>query len=220
MSPKSPQQLKEIREEKKAVIMDSALLLFAGRGFHATTIGDIAEGADISKGLMYNYFDGKEDLLAEIIRTSLAGISRSLDADIPYISHDRPLSPDEFGLIVRRLGRLVREKSTFLKLLFQVFMQPLVREQLSGIFREGSPAGREGEESGETVFLARLMRSIRGYFERKRALPGDEHDPGMSTEMFLLTMKGFALTYVFTDPENFDSDSFEKAVDEIIDLYK
>ena len=43
--------------------MDVALQHFANKGFHATTIYHIAEHAGISKGLMYNYFNSKEELL-------------------------------------------------------------------------------------------------------------------------------------------------------------
>ncbi len=220
MSPKSPQQLEGMREEKKAVIMDAALFLFADRGFHATTISEIAEKAGISKGLMYNYFDGKEDLLGEIIRKSLTEISDTSAIGFPDLSSDRQISPDEFGLIVRRLSRLLRDRSIFWRLLFQVFMQPGVRKQLSGIFREEGQNYGAVEEFGETAFLSRLMKTLIGYFERKKMMHGNEHDSGMNPEIFFLTMKGFALTYVFMDPENFDSDSFEKAVDDIIDLYK
>jgi hypothetical protein len=220
MSPKSSQQLEGMREEKKALIIDAALLLFADRGFHATTISDIAKRADISKGLMYNYFEGKEDLLGEIIRKSFAEIFDSPGIGFPDLSSDRQISPDEFGLIVRRLSRLLRDKSTFWRLLFQVFMQPGVRKQFSGIFREGCQSYGAGEEFKETTGLSRLMKTMNGYFERKKLIHGNEHDSGMSPEMFFLTMKGFALTYVFMDPENFDSDFFEKTVDDIIDLYK
>lgn len=48
-------------------ILQAALLLFAKNGYHATSISQIAESAEVSKGLTYNYFSSKEELLLAII---------------------------------------------------------------------------------------------------------------------------------------------------------
>ena len=62
MSPRSQQQFKEMRESRKQQIMDAALELFAREGYSHCSISKLAAHAGISKGLMYNYFDSKEDL--------------------------------------------------------------------------------------------------------------------------------------------------------------
>jgi len=49
------------------VIMQSALELFGHNGYHSTSISKIAQEAGVSKGLIYNYFESKEDLLKRII---------------------------------------------------------------------------------------------------------------------------------------------------------
>nr|WP_277602943.1 TetR/AcrR family transcriptional regulator [Dysosmobacter acutus] len=48
-------------------IFDVAIELINERGFYQTTIGDIAEKAEISVGCFYEYFDNKEALLAEYL---------------------------------------------------------------------------------------------------------------------------------------------------------
>jgi AcrR family transcriptional regulator len=68
MSPKTKQQFEEIRTSSREKILSVALELFAKKGFHATSISQIAKKAKISKGLMYNYFASKEKLLDEIIQ--------------------------------------------------------------------------------------------------------------------------------------------------------
>ena len=67
MSPKTPEQFEVIREERKQSIINTALNLFAKQGFDKTSISRIAKDAGISKGLIYNYFDSKEDLLKAVI---------------------------------------------------------------------------------------------------------------------------------------------------------
>lgn len=67
MSPKTKEQFEEIRTKRQQSIMDVALALFAKNGFHSTSISQIAKEAGVSKGLMYNYFESKEDLLKGIL---------------------------------------------------------------------------------------------------------------------------------------------------------
>lgn len=67
MSPRLPEQNEEIREATKGKIRQTALALFAEAGYSNTSISAIAKAAGISKGLMYNYFQSKEDLLLSIV---------------------------------------------------------------------------------------------------------------------------------------------------------
>jgi AcrR family transcriptional regulator len=54
-------------EERRAAILDSALAVFADRGYHASSIDDIAREAGISKALIYEHFSSKQELYAELI---------------------------------------------------------------------------------------------------------------------------------------------------------
>lgn len=56
------------KENKKEIIMQSALELFASKGFYTTTIPDIAASLKMSVGNMYNYFKSKDILATEIIK--------------------------------------------------------------------------------------------------------------------------------------------------------
>ncbi|GGE36874.1 TetR family transcriptional regulator [Pullulanibacillus camelliae] len=53
-------------KEKKKLIIESAIKLFAENGFHNTSVQEIANHAQMSKGTVYLYFDSKEDLLLKI----------------------------------------------------------------------------------------------------------------------------------------------------------
>ncbi|SIS45953.1 TetR/AcrR family transcriptional regulator [Salimicrobium flavidum] len=54
--------------EKKWRILETAIHLFATRGFHQTSIQQIADGSDVSKGTIYLYFTSKNDLIASIFK--------------------------------------------------------------------------------------------------------------------------------------------------------
>lgn len=53
----------EIEQQRRAQIMSVALGLFFNKGYKNTTMSDIAQSANISKGLIYHYFKSKAELL-------------------------------------------------------------------------------------------------------------------------------------------------------------
>ncbi|MDR1524456.1 MAG: TetR/AcrR family transcriptional regulator, partial [Tannerella sp.] len=71
--PRTKEQNEAIKLEKKQLIMDVALRLFAENGYANTSIDKIAKSICIAKGLLYTYFKNKEDLLYQIL---LSGIDK------------------------------------------------------------------------------------------------------------------------------------------------
>lgn len=53
--------------EREAQIIDVATRLFRDGGYHATSLGDIADALGFSKPAIYHYFDAKEDILFSIV---------------------------------------------------------------------------------------------------------------------------------------------------------
>ena len=198
---------------KKALIMDVALQHFAGDGYYKTTIGHIALHAGISKGLLYNYFESKESLLSEIIQRSVEEIDAYMD-----INKDGFLSEDEFEFFVRRIAQVLKEKQTFWQLLFQLLMQKEVREQFLKPFLGSTSLLRIAAENKEGLLMSGIMKTITNYFQRKKELKGPGYDPFLELNMFLVSLKGFAMTYVYMDEE--DQEYFEKTTNRIIELYK
>ena len=56
------------QEEKRRLILDAAVRVFARAGYHTSRVSDIAEEAGIAHGLLYHYFSSKEEVLATIFR--------------------------------------------------------------------------------------------------------------------------------------------------------
>ncbi|HEU5100965.1 MAG TPA: TetR/AcrR family transcriptional regulator [Roseiflexaceae bacterium] len=52
---------------RRAQILDAAAQVFAERGFHRTTIRDVAKAAGVADGTIYNYFENKTALLLGIL---------------------------------------------------------------------------------------------------------------------------------------------------------
>lgn len=56
--------------EKRQVLLEAAVRVFAEKGYHAARVGDIAEEAGVAYGLLYHYFRSKEEVLETIFRTT------------------------------------------------------------------------------------------------------------------------------------------------------
>jgi len=49
--------------DKRRVILDAAIHVFARRGFHSCRVSDVADEAGVAYGLVYHYFSSKEEIL-------------------------------------------------------------------------------------------------------------------------------------------------------------
>ena len=56
------------RREKRKLILDAAVRVFAERGYHGARVGDVAREAGVAHGLLYHYFSSKEELVQTIFR--------------------------------------------------------------------------------------------------------------------------------------------------------
>jgi TetR/AcrR family fatty acid metabolism transcriptional regulator len=58
----------DAQEDKRRLLLDAAVKVFARKGYHASRVGDIAEEAGVAYGLLYHYFESKEDVLRSVFR--------------------------------------------------------------------------------------------------------------------------------------------------------
>lgn len=65
--PRTPAENDRIRRATTEQILKTALSLFCSKGYYSTSIEEVAKLAQMSKGLLYHYFKGKEDLLAALV---------------------------------------------------------------------------------------------------------------------------------------------------------
>jgi AcrR family transcriptional regulator len=49
--------------EKRRIILDAAIVVFARQGFHSARVSDIADEAGVAYGLVYHYFGSKDEVL-------------------------------------------------------------------------------------------------------------------------------------------------------------
>ncbi|MGV3488359.1 MAG: TetR/AcrR family transcriptional regulator [Tuberibacillus sp.] len=76
--------------DKKINIINAAMQLFSEKGVHATSMQEIADASNVSKGTIYTYFSSKDDLLLSIFNFYHENIkSHILDTSSESLSKDR-----------------------------------------------------------------------------------------------------------------------------------
>jgi AcrR family transcriptional regulator len=65
---------------RRSELTRQAARLFAERGYHGTSIGDLAEAMGVQKGSLYAHIDSKQDLLHRTMREGADAFHGALDA--------------------------------------------------------------------------------------------------------------------------------------------
>jgi len=126
MAPRSDEQFEQIRQQSRKNIQETALELFARQGYHSTTISQIAKAAGVSKGLMYNYFASKDDLLQKLVEEEVEAGVFALE-----LAQQSFLPPyQQLELIVEETIRAVQTDVRHWKLLTTLSMQEEVMQQV------------------------------------------------------------------------------------------
>lgn len=173
--------------KRKEVIEAAARKLFIRQGFHATSMRDIAKGATVSLGNLYNYYPTKDAIFESIINGYLTVIDDKLKTIFSEITE--PLDPENLRRLGEMVGRLVNEHSDFWLLMYidvLEFQNRHFRKMFDGItdrfrkifakeFDEAADRGdlRTGVD-GAQAFTAAYMQFF-NYFLVEKLFGGNSH---------------------------------------------
>ncbi len=127
-------------------ITEVALTLFSKNGYEKTSIREIAKTADISLGLLYNYFESKEALLADILANGMGNIK---------LSFTFPKNAEEpLRTLMENVFRVLQEKKQHWRLMHSIRMQDAAMENFK--------AEQEASKSYMLTELSLVLESM-GY---------------------------------------------------------
>jgi TetR/AcrR family transcriptional regulator, fatty acid metabolism regulator protein len=137
--------------DKRSLILDAAVRVFARSGYHTARVGDIAEEAGVAHGLLYHYFPSKEAVLATIFRenwqqllerfhgveASAAPVDEQLRGIAKILLRTWRNDPDLVRVMVREVARgpQLLEQVDEIKDGFATIQRIVERGQADGVFR-------------------------------------------------------------------------------------
>jgi AcrR family transcriptional regulator len=121
--PRTKEQFRKIREVTKTKILNSALELFARKGYSNTSISDIAKSARISKGLAYNYFESKQNIVESVIEILFLEIGNM------FVALENVKDPfDKIQKVIDSTFEMIKENEDFWRLYTSLLMQIETKE--------------------------------------------------------------------------------------------
>jgi AcrR family transcriptional regulator len=196
MSPRTREQFEEIRLTRRRQIMDAAMALFAREGYSHCSISMLAAHTGISKGLMYHYFESKEQLLGAIIENGLDEILNLLDPN-----NDGVLQPEELEQFIRKVFGNMRTHREFWTLYVSVILQPGVKELM-----KGKPF---------TNYMEHFFPMVLEYFKNKGC-----DDPYLEMLTLSALIEGFGVLMIYAYPSlEIPKDILNKLEDRIISMF-
>lgn len=175
--PRTPEQFKQIRTDRRADILEAALHVFAEEGYHAASISKVSKYAGVSKGLMYNYFKSKEDLLHELLHEIMYKEIKIME----FLSEDK-FTDDSLVQLIGRTFELLSEDPKHWKLYFVMSLQPEVRQVMM---------------KDNADIIAYFSSKFTQYFQEKY---GDSFESELS--YFNTIFSGMKISYIL-DPLNY-----------------
>ncbi len=141
--------------EKRRHILKAAIKVFSEKGFHRCRISDIATEANVAYGLVYHYFENKEEILnsifdenwgmlTKVVETvdeqSELSLEQKLSAIVEFLLGAYRLVPDIIQVVVMEISRsskfLKKPKVDAFEKAFQRLADILERHQKSGEVRK------------------------------------------------------------------------------------
>jgi len=138
-------------EEKRRLILDAAVRVFARGGYHTSRVSDIAEEAGIAHGLLYHYFASKEEVLATVFRENwgelLGRLAHVESSNEPADEQLRGMAkillrswrndPDLVRVMVREVARSshLNDQIEEIGAAFSTIQRVVERGQAEGVFR-------------------------------------------------------------------------------------
>ena len=188
MSPRTKDKFEEIRQKSREKIEKIALELFALNGYHATSISKIAKAAGISKGLLYNYYASKEQLLNAIIMTVYDEIMK-----IVQMNDNLPADEQIEQMIIQTIEHL-KKNITFWRLYLFLIHQSEVQNKFKKLY--------EKMRADYMGYVTNLFQQI------------GSKNPEMDTMMLGTMFDGIGLNYV-TAPDGYPIDEMSNYLIEV-----
>ena len=117
--PRTTEQNKLLREQTSKKILEAALEQFAKKGFHGTSMNDIAKAAGVSKGLAYNYFQSKKHLLE-----TLLNLFNEMSAEFEQVIENSNDPYEKIKLLINYSFKYVEEREDYWLLYMSLVFQP------------------------------------------------------------------------------------------------
>ncbi len=188
----------ELREKRRRQIVDAATRVFAGKGFHAANVSDVASLAGVSQGTIYWYFESKESLFAAVLEQATED-SMKLFLELAREEDAEPLA--HIRHVIRRFLAQIQAPPDSFRLLVNLWTQPaaLASRSATEIVRK----------LYHTLIDGFLIRLVQDAMDASQIAPGDARAIAL---VLVTVLDGFMFQSMLFPDMSVDSDEIEGAL--------
>ncbi len=129
---------KKKRERTRGLLLDSAISVFATKGFEASKIIDITNHADMANGTFYNYYETKEDLLKDVAYGLAVEVTGRINDEMSEIEH----GPTRVTLATAKFLQIARREPEWIGVLLNgVAIVPEMQSDMIQYFKQDLKIG-------------------------------------------------------------------------------
>jgi AcrR family transcriptional regulator len=196
-----PKLLDNTIEKNKLRIEQAALHLFTRKGFHGTTVREIAKKAGVSMGKLYIYYDTKEDIFVDLVERLGKKMEMLREKELmPLMRSPDPASLKQLAMAI---GRVVSNNLDYWRLMYIDVVEFRHKHFIHG-FREIA--------GGLRTYSAALFRNAKVPF-------ATGVNPGLAyTSIYLHFVTYFLVEELFGAKRHLGV-SDEEAIDQLVRLY-
>ncbi|MEM1434900.1 MAG: TetR/AcrR family transcriptional regulator [Pseudomonadota bacterium] len=131
---------KKKRERTRSALLDSAISVFANKGFEATRITDITNHAELANGTFYNYYQDKDEILHDVAIGLSVEITSRINDEMDGLTH----GPTRVTLATARLLQIARQEPEWVGVFLEgVFIVPELQSATVQYLRQDLELGIE-----------------------------------------------------------------------------
>lgn len=150
--------------ETEKRLLDSALSVFSEKGYEGASIREIIERANVTRPVLYYYFDSKEHLFCRLVESWFMQVVEDIDRVLAGVQGCR----ERLRALMLHTFRRAEQSPEVVKLVSQVFLAPSLRElrldrerlwrarfkQILAIMEEGLASGELSGDNAQTLAMA------------------------------------------------------------------
>ena len=151
--PKTKEQFEQIRNERIKKILDSALYLFVMKGYDAVNLDEVTKEAKCSHGLLYHYFNGKEELYLAVINQIVIPYMTELTSEVSFNQKAKFVVHDLLNEVLKKIKAVDDTNSWNIYLFLNIHLQKNLfgknKNERTAMFLKILELINKGQEEGD-----------------------------------------------------------------------
>lgn len=151
--PKTKEQFEQIRLDRINKILESALYLFAMKGYDAVNLDEVTKDSGCSHGLLYHYFKGKEELYIAVVNQIVFPYIKQITQGISFDQKAKFVTHDLLEAVLKKIKAVDDRNALIIYLFLNIHFQKNLfvkgKDERTPMFNQTLELIKKGQQEGD-----------------------------------------------------------------------